>query len=467
MGAILKTSTAKGSRTLTSVAAARTLAVALMLALCAGVSTAADARLDMPSRAEQTATLELILTGNEGSVRVSGQATCDVSDTRDNGRPCAYSVAPGADLTLTAEGTGFVRWSVAECPEKTGPCTIDVDSDRTVVATFTPTSLTVVVEGSDLLNSSGQPLVDADGDPIEGRVTSSDGRIDCSGSNDCRSRRFPAFAEVVLTAAPAAEFERWSGACQEEGTSPTCTVLLSGDDVVGAKFRDDADDPVERLIPPRMRAQLRVIVEPAGAGTVRSSRSRFSEAIACDTSCSARFQQGEKVTLEAEARDDFGARFVQWRGGTPYCASNATCRRFPAFNTTSIYAVFALPGPCERRREGTSGRNQFDGGPGGDRFLGRGGADRLRGHDGDDCLDGGTGNDRLEGGNGNDRLNGGVGNDSLDGGPGSDRLAGGAGNDVISAADGARDTITCGAGRDTVGADRADALSGCERVRRG
>jgi hypothetical protein len=411
----------------------------------------------------QLATLELILTGNEGSVRVAGHATCDVRDTRDNGRPCSYLVEVGQDLMLTAVSNGFVAWSVGECPG-TGSCTIDVDADRTVVATFTPTSLTVVVEGSNLLDASGQPLVDTDGDPIRGRVTSADGRIDCSGSNDCRSRQFPAFAEVVLTASPAAEFERWTGACLEEGASPTCTVLLSGDDVVGAKFRDDPDNPF--LIPPRMRARLRVVVEPAGAGTVRSSRSRFSEAIDCDTSCEAHFQQGEKVTLEARADEAIGARFVAWRGGAPFCAADATCRRFPAFNATAVYAVFALPGPCERRLNGTARRDLLDGGPGGDRLVGRGGNDRLRGFDGDDCLEGGNGKDVLLGGNGNDKLNGGAGNDTLDGGPGVDVIAGGAGNDVIAAVDGRRDTIVCGKGRDTVRADRADVVSGCERVRR-
>jgi hypothetical protein len=443
--------------TLPSVAAARLLVFAFALALCAGVATAAE------GGSAATVTLELILTGNEGSVSVSGRETCDVGDTRDNGRPCSYSVTDGTDLTLTPQGSGFVGWSVYECPG-TGPCTIDVDSDRTVVATFTPTSLSVSVEGSDLLDASGQPLVDSNGDPIEGRVTTADGRIDCEGSNDCKSRRYPAFAEVVLTAAPAAEFERWSGACQEAGTAPTCTMLLSGDDVVGAKFRDDPDNP--QLIPPRMRSQLRVTVEPAGAGTVRSSRSRLSEAIACNPTCRARFQQGEKVTLEAVANETFGARFVEWRGGAPYCASGATCQSFPAFNITSISAVFAFPGPCERRRDGTRGRDSFDGGPGGDRFIGGAGADWLRGQDGDDCIDGGPGNDRLEGGNGNDRLTGGPGKDTLDGGPGNDRLTGGAGNDVISAQDGVRDTIACGAGRDTVGADRIDAVSGCERIHR-
>jgi hypothetical protein len=294
-------------------------------------------------------------------------------------------------------------------------------------------------------------------------VRSSDGRID-NCANECRDRTFPAFGEVVLTATPAAEFERWSGACQEEGTAPTCTVLLSGNDVVGAKFRDDPDEPF--LIPPRMRAELRVLVEPRGAGSVRSSRSRLSQAIDCGNSCRALFEQGEKVMLEADALEAIGARFVSWRGGGPYCNTAAACQRFPAFNTTSIVAVFAFPGPCERRLEGSARRDTLDGGPGGERIAGRGGNDRLRGGDGDDCLDGGNGNDRLEGGRGSDRVNGGAGADSLDPGPGVDNVAGGAGNDFVAARDGARDMVSCGNGRDTVQADRVDGVRGCERVRR-
>jgi RTX calcium-binding nonapeptide repeat (4 copies)/Divergent InlB B-repeat domain len=409
--------------------------------VCASVVTAGEAR------SSATATLELILTGNEGAVAVSGRGTCRIEDTRNNGRPCSFVVNEGDDLTLTPQGSGFVGWSVFECPG-TGACTIDVDSDRTVVATYTPTSLSVSVEGSD--------LTDAQGNLIDGRVTSADGRIDCSGSDECRSRQFPAFSEVVLTASPASEFERWSGACQEAGTAPTCTVLLSGNDVVGAKFRDDPDQP--QLIPPRMRSQLRVAVEPAGSGTVNSSRSRLSEAITCNPTCKARFEQGEKVTLEAVANSAFGARFVGWQGGAPYCAAGPTCRSFPAFNITSIRAVFAYPGPCERRRHGTRRRDLLDGGPGGERLVGGAGNDRLRGMDGDDCLEGGAGNDRLEGGNGNDRLSGGMGNDSIDGGPG---------NDAVFAREGRRDTVRCGSGRDSARVDRIDTVSGCEQVRRG
>lgn len=441
----------------------RSLAVASLLAVAAALSTVAEARVRGADAVAQTVTLELILTGNEGTVHVSGKPSCDVGDTRDNGRPCSYAVEQGQDLTLTAQGSGFVNWSVVECPG-TGTCTVDVDSDRTVVATFTPTSFTVVVEGSDLLDEDGKPRVDNLGDPIHGRVTSADGRIDCSGSDSCRNRRFPAFAEVTLTATPAAEFERWSGACQEAGTSATCTLLLSGDDVAGAKFRDDPDNP--EIIPPRMRAQLTVVVVPSGAGSVRSSRSRLSEAIVCNPTCKARFEQSENVMLTAEPNEAIGAKFVEWRGGHSYCTS-PVCRRFPLFEITSIQAIFALPGPCELRREGTPAADQLDGGPGGETLLGRAGADRLRGLDGDDCLVGGNGNDRLWGGKGNDALNGGAGNDSLDGGPGTDTITGGPGKDTIGAVDGERDTIACGNGRDTVRADRVDRVTGCERVRRG
>ena len=145
----------------------------------------------------------------------------------------------------------------------------------------------------------------------------------------------PAFAEVTFNATPVAEFEKWSGACQEAGTAPTCTLVLSGDDVVGAKFKDDPDEP--QIIPPRQQAELRVVVE--GAGKVVSSRSRLSEAIDCSPNCKARFEQGERPTLTAQ-----GERFLEWRGGAPYCTTNPTCR-YPAFGITSIRAIWA-PAPA-------------------------------------------------------------------------------------------------------------------------
>jgi hypothetical protein len=198
-----------------------------------------------------------------------------------------------------------------------------MDASRTVVATFTPTRLALVVEGS----APGE-------DETSGTVTSPEANLSCSGNGNCATS-VPAFSEVTFHATPVAEFEKWSGACQEAGTAPTCTLVLSGDDVVGAKFKDDPDEP--DIIPPRQQAELKVVVE--GGGKVVSSRSRLSEQIECSPNCKARFEQGERPTLTAQSE-----RFLGWRGGAPYCTTNPVCR-YPAFGITSIRAVWA-PAPA-------------------------------------------------------------------------------------------------------------------------
>jgi hypothetical protein len=437
--------------------AAVCLATVLALALIGSRGSEAQPRA---AAAAEGVTLKVIVTGNNGQVAVSGAESGSTEKTQDSDQSCRYATAQGQEVTLTpVDPTGFVGWSVYECPDRAAACTVTMDSDRTVVATFTPTSLTVVVEG------------EVDGGGESGSVKTADGSINCSGNGSCRSAQYAAFAEVTLTAAPADEFDRWNGACQEAGTSPTCTLLLSGDDVVGAKFKDDLDVP--SIIPPRQQAELEVAVEPSGAGTVSSNRSRLSEAISCSPTCSARFEQGENPTLTAEPADGF----VEWRGGAPYCTTNPVCR-YPAFRTTSIQAVFRAeeqeqpppppppPARCEQQVAGTPGADRIDGGPGGDVIRGLGGNDRIRGLGGPDCLFGGNGSDTLNGGPGDDAVLGGAGADTLTGGAGRDRLNGGPGPDRILAADGARDVVVCGAGRDSVRADRVDALSGCERVTR-
>jgi hypothetical protein len=288
-------------------------------------SSARESGRLVPAATAANVTLQVIVTGRDGGVSVTGNGVsqvapdlpdpCDVSWTRDNGRSCIYSVPEGTDVQIERLGAGnLVRWSVGECPG-TGRCTVKMGTNRTVVATFTPTRLAVVVEGGD-----------------SGVVTSPEANINCSGNGNCATS-VPAFAEVTFNATPAGEFEKWSGACQEAGTAPTCTLVLSGDDVVGAKFKNDDDEP--NIIPPRQQAELQVVVEPSGAGKVVSSRSRLSEAIDCGSNCKARFEQGERPTLTAQ-----GDRFLEWQGGAPYCTTDPTCR-YPAFGITSIKAVWA------------------------------------------------------------------------------------------------------------------------------
>lgn len=269
-------------------------------------------------------TLQVIVTGDNGLVSVSAGSDCDITQTRDNGQSCVYTVNAGDQVTLKPSTTAhFVGWSVFECPG-TGDCTITVNSDRTIVATFTPTSLTVAFEGSD---------------PAE-TVTSSDGLISCPNTT-CQSFDFPAFDEVTLTASPADNFESWSGACQEAGAQPTCALLLSGDDVVGAKFKDAFEDP--EIVPPRQDMLLTVAVEPNGAGTITSNRSRLSQAIDCGSTCKAQFEQSESPTLTASGSN--GGTFVGWRGGGRFCKTDSKCH-FPAFAITSIEAFFKPAAGC-------------------------------------------------------------------------------------------------------------------------
>lgn len=65
-----------------------------------------------------------------------------------------------------------------------------------------------------------------------------------------------------------------------------------------------------------------------------------------------------------------------------------------------------------------------------------------------------------------DKLTGGAGPDVLDGGPGPDVLDGGAGDDLILARDGRKDVVRGGPGFDRARVDRADTVSGVERLLR-
>lgn len=301
--------------------------------------------------AAATTTLQLTGTGvgsalaidvSPNAVPLPGTSSpCDVSNARDQGASCYYTVGQGENVTLQpVDATGFAGWSVFDC-EGTGPCVVNMDSDRSVVATWTPTSLGIAPAFGP---SPSQ----------EEKITSSDGKISCSstGVGDC-SAEFEAFALVTLTASPPDAFEGWSGvtpgdpgqhsACLEAGASPTCTLFLSGNDVVGAKFKDATEDP--EVIPPRQKIRLRVVIEDKSGGTVTSSRSRLSENIDCGSVCSARFEQGENPTLTAQATA--GSRFVGWRGGSPYCTTNPNCR-YPAFRATSMKALFTAPPPPDK-----------------------------------------------------------------------------------------------------------------------
>jgi PASTA domain-containing protein/List-Bact-rpt repeat protein len=337
-----------------------------MLVLLPLASTAADAR----SAAAADATLEVIVTGVGNATDpvvpavtcvVEGGGACTSANedpptgepckvtNMGNGFGCRYTIGVGQRATLArASAAGFVGWSEFDC-EGADACAVTMDSNRTVVATWTPTSLTIAGAFGATPNES-----------VTAKASDGETKIVCTPSTDCTSTTFKAFDEVTLTAEPAEQFKGWIAkndsigvpssapnyylaACHEEGDSPTCTLRLTGNDVVGAMFKDYADpeDPDNTVSPPRKKVTLRVVVEPKAAGTVTSSRSRLSDAINCGSYCSATFEQDEHPRLTADAAA--GSRFVRWQGGGPFCVSDTTCR-YPALRATSIKAVFG-PAP--------------------------------------------------------------------------------------------------------------------------
>ena len=184
------------------------------------------------SRASATSALALSVaergrvTGGDGSVNctVTGGA-CTPTFTYGG----AGDDVPSITLTAQPDSGYRVDWQ-GFCEGLTSnACTLNMITDREVHAAFVvdsvTTRLSVSVVGS-------------------GRVTSSDGRIDCrSTGGTCTASYTYSTAgsapNVTLTATADAnnDFTRWTGACS--GGTTTCSLSMSSNRSVGASFADE------------------------------------------------------------------------------------------------------------------------------------------------------------------------------------------------------------------------------------
>lgn len=130
-----------------------------------------------------------------------------------------YTITTQLTLTATADQySTFTGWS-GVC-SGTGPCTINVDADKAVVATFTNNSYSLTVN----VNGNGT-----------GAVTSVPSGILCSSGSSCISR-YVTNQSVVLTATPLdtnSKFSGWGGACSGMGT---CSLSMDAAKNVTAMF---------------------------------------------------------------------------------------------------------------------------------------------------------------------------------------------------------------------------------------
>ncbi|MGZ4249061.1 MAG: InlB B-repeat-containing protein [Solirubrobacteraceae bacterium] len=141
----------------------------------------------------------------------------------DCGASCQYSFGAGTQVTLTATpapGSSFAGWLGSGCAA-TGACRITLGQDTSVTASF------------NLLPPNRHTLAVHKLGNGKGTITSSPAGINCGVT--CTTT-FVAGQRVTLTATAASRsrFAGWSGACTTKST--TCTVALTADAAVSARF---------------------------------------------------------------------------------------------------------------------------------------------------------------------------------------------------------------------------------------
>ena len=204
----------------------------------------------------------------------------------DCGSTCAHAFFEGAQVVLSASpdyGSSFDGWSGA-CANATGTCTVAMDADKSVTASFKKNKYGLAVA----INGNGS-----------GAVSSSPAGISCGAT--C-AYQFEYGTVVTLTASAAVHstFDHWSGACSGAGS---CTITVDSAKSVTASFTKD-------------KYGLAVAKNGSGSGTVSSSPAGIS----CGATCGYEFEYGTVVTLTPSP--DANSTFDHWGGA---CSGTGPC----------------------------------------------------------------------------------------------------------------------------------------------
>ena len=261
---------------------------------------------------------------------ISGNGTVNGGNVHCTGPAACHELEPlNEKVGLTAEpkdGYLFTGWTGA-CVGTGATCTLTMDVDRAVTATFTPAAqLTVSVTGN-------------------GNISGGTGAINCgNGANIC-SASFAIGTTLTLIATPAtgATFTAWTDACG--GSATTCTVSMSTSRNVNATFTGG---------PAAGTATVALSVSVTGNGTVTGG------GISCGNTssvCTANQALNTVVTLFATPVS--GATFTGWGGA---CFGTSTCI-VTMTTAKSVTATFTGgTGPSVQLTVAVSGKGRVSGG---------------------------------------------------------------------------------------------------------
>lgn len=243
--------------------------------------------------------------GNPGQNVLSCNAQADLETVASlTARANRWDHAPPTTATVPGDGVDIAasagrEVNVAGAAQAAQPCTV----------VTTRATLTVVKDGAG-----------------SGVVASNPSGIACGAT--CAAS-FSAGTKITLTATadPGSVFEGWSDGCTGTGT---CTIALSGDQTVRARFV-----PVRDTLAVQLAGSGRVTSDPGG--------------IACPSACEFAYERGTSVTLTAQP--DGGAIFTGWGGA---CAGTGACTVTLAGDAT-VTAQFIRTFALEVRRDGSGG----------------------------------------------------------------------------------------------------------------
>lgn len=246
-----------------------------------------------------------------GSVAVEDASGTPLTCAGD-GATCSVEVSGTNILRLIATPSGastFLGWA-GDCGGTVDSCTLFVDRDRDVGAVFADPSSTETVLIVSRAGTGAGEVRSSTSDSIVCGAT-------CFGSYDPS-----AVVTLVATPEEGSSFGGWSGACASAGTSPTCEVLMSASQSVGATFSAN---------------RYAVTVNRLGSGSVVSTPAGIL-CSATSTQCATTLRHGTLVRLTASP--DEGASFVSWQGG-PCSGSTATTCEFTLTANVDVSANFS------------------------------------------------------------------------------------------------------------------------------